>query len=147
MNFRPCWISVAAWSRSSCGKQGLLSSCGAWLLLLRSMGSKVLGLQQSQCTGLVARWHAGSSQILGQTWVSRVGRPTEVPGQAQTPQPSSFQTEDLSSFPSVFIKPSNQTLKPNTATSLYGLQDYRTVGQILGSSQGPDISCDFGHIP
>ena len=114
MNFWPCWIFVAAWSCSSCGKPGLLSSRGAWLLLLRSMGSRVLGLQQSRCTGLVALWHVGSSQILGQTWVSCVGRrillSTEVPGQAQTPQPSSFQTEDLSSFPSVFIKPSNQTL-------------------------------------
>ena len=142
MYFWLCWIFVAARSLSSCGKQGLLSICGAWFLFLRSTGSRVLGLQRSWCTGLAALWHAGSSQILGQICVSCVGRrillSTEAPGQAQTPQPSSFQTEDLSSLPSVFIKPSNQTLP---LLWLYGLQDYRTVGQILGSSQDPDISC------
>ena len=40
---------------SSCGEQGLLSSCAAqaacWLLLLQSVGSRVPGLQELQFPG------------------------------------------------------------------------------------------------
>ena len=28
--FRPCWVFIAAWPLSSCGKRGLLSGCGVW---------------------------------------------------------------------------------------------------------------------
>lgn len=32
-------VFIAVWASSSCGEQGLLSNCGAWILLLQSMGS------------------------------------------------------------------------------------------------------------
>ena len=44
-----------------------------WLLLLRSTGSRVSGLQQL-CIGLVARWHGASSQTRDRTCVPCIGR-------------------------------------------------------------------------
>ena len=55
---------------SSCGEQGLLSGYGTgfslqWLLLLQSMGSRVLRLQQLQHMGSAALQYVGSSQARG----------------------------------------------------------------------------------
>ena len=92
-----CWVFAAAPVFLYCSKWGLLSSCGAvglsllWLLLLQSMDSRALRLQQMQregsgvvvpglqstgpvVVGLVALQHVGSSQIRDQTQVSFIGR-------------------------------------------------------------------------
>ena len=73
---------------SSCGKQGLLSSCCVWassgsgfLCCVQSTSSRAWGLQQSQFPGselwhmgLVVLQHVGSSQTRDQTRVSYTGR-------------------------------------------------------------------------
>ena len=55
-----CWVFLAAQGLfSSCGEQGLLSSCCVrasglqWLLLLQGMGSRACGLQKLQHMGSV----------------------------------------------------------------------------------------------
>ena len=73
---------------SSCGKQGLLSSCGVWASHCSGFSCCAAwahGLQQLQPpgsratqkwwhTGLAALWHVGSSRTRDQTHVSCTGR-------------------------------------------------------------------------
>ena len=93
-----CWVFVAMQTLSTCGKQGLLSSCdaqasycsgfscgaqalghsgfsscGTWAQWLQLPGSRAQG-QQLWCTGLVALWHVGSSWIWNQNCVFCIGR-------------------------------------------------------------------------
>ena len=82
---------------SSCGKWGMLSSCGVWAchcsgFSLQSSGSRMHRLQQlwqvdsvvtapglqstssMWCTGIGAPWHVGSSQTRDQTCASCIGQ-------------------------------------------------------------------------
>ena len=68
------WVFVAASGLSSCRELGLLSCCWCGLLLLRSTGSRVSGLQQLWYIGLVARWHGASSRTRDRTCVPCIGR-------------------------------------------------------------------------
>ena len=98
------WVFVAVWDFLQLQRAGLLSSCGAWLLIavasllgrglwgmqpsvvaahvLSSCGSRALehrlssGAEAQQLchTGSVSPWHVGSSQTRDQTQVSYIGR-------------------------------------------------------------------------
>ena len=59
--FRPlCWVFIAAWVFSSCGKQGLLSSCD---------------VQASHCGG----FSCGRVQALGHVGISHCGTQSQSP--------------------------------------------------------------------
>ena len=94
LSFWLCWVVAAVWvvpqlqrarATPRCGAQGF---SGRWLLLLQSVGSRALGLQQPQLpgsraqaqrlwgTGLVAPQHVGSSRTRDGTHVSCISRPT-----------------------------------------------------------------------
>ena len=86
-----CWVFIAAQFFSSCGKQGLLSSCGVWAFYCggvsccradpRAQGLHLFWFpgpraqaQKLWWTGLVVLWHVGSSRTRDQTCVSCIGK-------------------------------------------------------------------------
>ena len=97
--FGLCWVFIDARAFSSCGKWGLLSSCGAWASHcggFSGCGARFLGCvsfrncsswaqqlrlmapraraQQLWCSGLAAPRHVGSSRSRDRTCVSWIGR-------------------------------------------------------------------------
>ena len=73
-------LCCTVWAFSSCGKQGLVSSCCAWVShsggfsCCGAWAPGSLGSVALWHVGLVALWHVGSSQFRDQTYVSCIGR-------------------------------------------------------------------------
>ena len=76
-----CWVFVAVCRLSSCSEQGLLSGCGA-LLLLWSRGFSCIGFSSSGTVGSTVEW-VGSRAWTQELW--RTG--FVVPRQVALPRP------------------------------------------------------------
>ena len=80
-------LDCCTWASSSCGEQGLLSSCGGLLTVVASLvvehGLQACGLRQLQYEGLVAPWHVESSQNRDQNCVRWLAGKLLAPGLAR----------------------------------------------------------------